>query len=128
MERAALCFSDGHVRVRLKYVARLRQLHQGAILPAPVTALDSPVAYGQEEPEPCPLSGRFNNIRGCYLGLRSGGRAGCARCCRDGRGGQLPLFLESMFIDLGTRNGTRPNSPVGAKPATTPQRGGQLGR
>ena len=45
MERAALCFSDGHVRVRLKYIARLRQLHQGAISPAPVTALDSPVAY-----------------------------------------------------------------------------------
>ncbi len=42
--------------------------------------------------------------------------------------GNSPFFLESMFIDLGTCNGTRPNSPVGAKPATTPQRGGQLGR
>ena len=30
------------------------------------------------------------------------------------------LFLESMFIDQATHNGTRPNSPVGDEPATTP--------
>ena len=29
------------------------------------------------------------------------------------------LFLESMFIDQATLNGTRPNSPIGDEPATT---------
>ena len=31
-----------------------------------------------------------------------------------------PVFLESMFIDQAAHNGTRPNSPVGDEPATTP--------
>ena len=33
---------------------------------------------------------------------------------------QASFFLESMFIDQATHNGTRPNSPLGVEPATTP--------
>ncbi len=32
----------------------------------------------------------------------------------------MPVFFESIFIDQAALNGTRTNSPVGVKPATTP--------
>ncbi len=39
--------------------------------------------------------------------------------CRVSTGTVL-LFFESIFIDQATLNGTRPNSPLGVKPATVP--------
>ena len=54
------------------------------------------------------------------IGSSVGIQSEAAKLCWPWPNRPREFFLESMFIDQATHNGTRPNSPVGDEPATTP--------